>query len=97
MHKEQYFQHVVSRLNLDEMNVLGILTDDDATATFKSMKKKELYERSGLSEANFRKIIYRLDAISFVETVTGSKEHMYYVTNFGLMAINQSLDGVVNL
>lgn len=92
-----YFHHIVSKLTIDDMNILGILTDQDATATFKALKKRDVYERSGLTEANFRKIIYRLDAINFIETVTGSKEHMYYITSFGLSAIDQSLEGVVNL
>lgn len=97
MKQENYFKHIVSRLTIDEMNVLGILTDNDATATFKAMRKKEVFDRSCLSEANFRKIIYRLDAVNFIETVSGNKEHMYYITQFGLMAIDESLDGVVNL
>lgn len=97
MKGEHYFNHITSRLTLDEMDILGILADNDATATFKAMKKKEVFELSKKSEANFRKIIYRLDAINFLETVTGNKEHMYYVTNFGLYAIDQSLEGVVNL
>lgn len=97
MKAENYFQHIVSRLTLDEMDILGVLTDHDATATFKAMRKKEVYEKSGLTEANFRKVIYRLDAINFLETVTGNKEHLYYITNLGLMAVSQSLEGVVNL
>lgn len=97
MKGEHYFQHITSRLTIDEMNIIAVLTDNEATATFKAMKKKDVFELSKLSEANFRKIIYRLDAINFIETVTGNKEHMYYVTSFGLNAIDQSLEGVVNL
>jgi predicted transcriptional regulator len=91
-----YFQHIVTKLTIDDMNILGILTDNDATATFKAMRKKDVFNKSGLSEANYRKVIYRLDAINFIETVTGSKEHMFFITNFGLTAVEQSIEGVVN-
>lgn len=94
---ESYFKHIISRLTFNEISILGILADNDATASFKALKKKTLYKESNLTEANFRKYIYRLDAINFIEAVTGNKEHMYYITNFGLDAIDQSLQGVVNL
>lgn len=89
-----YFNHVASRLSIDEISLLAILTDEDCTVPFKALRKKEVYVRSGLTEANFRKVINRLDAISFIETVTGSKEHKYYITNFGLMAVNQSVESM---
>lgn len=92
---EYYFNHIVSKLTIDDMNILGILTDNDATATFKAMKKKDVHLKSGLSEANYRKIIYRLDAINFIETVTGNKEHMYYITTFGRKAVEKSLEEVI--
>lgn len=95
--KNDYFQNIVNNLTLDDMNVLGILIDNEATATFKSMRKKDIFERSGLSEANYRKVIYRLDAINFIETVIGNKEHMLFITNFGIMAVEKSLEGVSNL
>lgn len=89
-----YFQHVVGKLNIDDMNILGILTDMDATATFKAIRKKDVFERSGLSEANYRKVIYRLDAMEFIQTVVGGKEHMLFITDYGTMAINHSLGEV---
>lgn len=88
---EQYFDHILSRLTLDEMGILGVLLDYDATATFKAMKKKILFEHGGLSEANFRKIIYRLDALNFIETVSGNKEHMYFITGYGKNAMEKSI------
>lgn len=93
---DSYFNHIVSKLTIDDMNILGILTDNDATATFKAMKKKDIHKRSGLSEANYRKIIYRLDAINFIETVTGGKEHMFYITDFGKSAVERSLEEIIS-
>lgn len=94
MNQDNYFNYIVSRLTLDDMNVLGILSDNEANATFKAMWKKEVFEISGLTEANFRKVIYRLEAINFLGVVTGKKEHMYYITTFGVTAISKSLEGV---
>ena len=86
-----YFSHIVKRLTFDDISILSILSDSEATAKFKSLKKSDLSNDSGLTEANFRKAIYRLDAINFVETVTGHKEHRYYITELGMKAISESL------
>lgn len=87
-----YFSHIVKRLSFDDMNVLSILFDKDAVAKFKAVKKSEVFNSSELTEANFRKVVYRLDAINFLETVVGNKEHRYFITNFGVKAINDSLN-----
>jgi RIO-like serine/threonine protein kinase len=88
-----YFEHIVSRLTLDDMQILAMLSDKDFTASFKAVKKKEIFELLGFSEANYRKTIYRLDALNFIETLTGVKEHKIYITNYGLLAIQKSLEG----
>lgn len=90
---ENYFLHIVNRLTIDDISVLGVLIDNKATAPFKAMKKKELSEVADISEANLRKTIYRLDVANFVETVTGIREHKLYVTDLGVLAIEKSLEG----
>lgn len=89
-----YFDTITSKLTLDDMNVLGILYDNDATAKFKSMTNKNVIEQTQLTHAKYRKAINRLDALHFIETVIGGKEHGLYVSEFGIAAINKNLEGV---
>lgn len=88
---ESYFDAVVNSLTLDDLNILGILVDNDATAKFKAIKNNTVCEKSGLSNANFRKTLYRLTANCFIKTATGNKEHLIYVTDFGQKALQKSL------
>lgn len=90
----EYFDHVVESLNIDDISVLGILADNDATAKFKAMRKKDVFSRSGLTEAKYRKVLHRLDALNFIEVVIGGKEHKFYINDFGLFAIEKSLEDV---
>lgn len=88
---DNYFTEILSSLSNDDLRILGILNDEDASVKFKAIKKKSISEMSKLTEANFRKVIYRLEAIKFINVVTGQKEHKLYITEFGQKALFDSL------
>lgn len=88
-----YFEHIIRQLTIEEMAILGILIDRDATAAFKSMKRSDVYERSDMSLANFRKTIGKLSATCLIDVVTGSKEHKMFLTSYGQQALEKSLEG----
>ncbi len=87
-----YFPYIISKLTIDDMTVLGILSDLQVNAVFKSIKKKDVLSKTHLTEANFRKSIYRLEANGFIEIVKTDKEHKIYITEFGQIALNESLN-----
>lgn len=89
-----YFDHIFRQLTIEEVAVLGILLDRDATAAFKSVRRSQLYESSDMSLATFRKTIDKLKATSFIEAVTARKEHKVYLTSYGLLALEKSLKEV---
>ena len=82
-----YFDYIIKQLSIDEVSVLGILKDQDATAAFKSMRKSSLHEFSNMTLATFRKTIEKLKATSLIALVTARKEHKVYLTSFGLRAL----------
>ena len=86
-----YFQHIVSKLTYNEMVILGLLHDQQANAVFKSITKKNAHESTELSLAEFRKSLIRLEANGFIETCSSQKEHRIFITNFGLVALNEQL------
>jgi hypothetical protein len=86
---DNYFDHIVNRLRLDDIGMLAKLFDEDATVPFKAMSKKTILEELKISEANLRKTIYRLEAVDFVQAVTGIKEHKIYITELGALAIQE--------
>lgn len=91
--QDDYFKHIINRLKLDDISILGKLYDEDATAPFKAMSKRTLIDKLELTEANLRKTIYRLEAVDFVQAVTGNKEHKLYITDYGILAIQGSFEG----
>jgi hypothetical protein len=91
---QDYFQHVANSLTHDDMKVLAILMDNEANAGFKAMKNADVLPATQLSEATYRRIIYRLSANKFVEIVTQQKMHMLYITEFGMNAIRTTVNGV---
>lgn len=88
-----YFNYIASRLDLDELKVLGTLHDNDATAIYKGIFKKTLQEKCDLSDAIFKKILTKLSARSFVEIESSTKNHKLYITDYGLSALSKSLEG----
>jgi DNA-binding MarR family transcriptional regulator len=84
---DNYFLLITERLSLEEIEILNILTSHESTNRFTAKTKKSLFTDSGLTEAKFRKIIYRLEALNFIEIVSGSREHLIFVTEYGQNAI----------
>jgi hypothetical protein len=89
---DTYFTSIVDRLTLDDIEVLNTLTSKEALNRFSAKTKQEILQHSGLTEAKFRKCIYRLDAINFIEIFTGNREHLIYVTEYGLKAIQYIIE-----
>jgi predicted transcriptional regulator len=69
--------------------MLKLLNEQQATAKFKAIKKKYVFELSGITEATFRKVVYRLTAVQFIEPVYGGKEHKLALTMYGEKALEQ--------
>jgi RIO-like serine/threonine protein kinase len=84
---EKYFQQITNNLDVDDLMILDSLKEDDANVKFKAMKNTVLFERSGMSEAKYRKTIARLSSISFIEANTTNKEHALFITEYGMIAL----------
>lgn len=87
-----YFDHIISKLTINDMSILGVLADNQANVAFKAMRKKDVFDQLKMSEANFRKSLYRLEANQFIEVDTVDREHKLYITEYGQIALNQSLE-----
>jgi hypothetical protein len=92
-----YLDEISDSLSINELSVLGLLTDHHADATFKSMKRGRLKEISKLSIADFRKVINRLEITKFIGIVYGQKEHKIFITEFGQYALSKSLEKIENI
>lgn len=92
---EDYFNHVVNNLGIDEMTILGVLQQMDADKPFKALKRNTLIEGSNLTVANFRKSLTKLEALSMVIVDARNKENLIHITEFGVEALNKNLEGVV--
>jgi predicted transcriptional regulator len=89
-----YLDEISDSLSINELSVLGLLTDHHADATFKSMKRGRLMELSNLSISDFRKVINRLEITKFIGIVYGQKEHKIFITEFGQYALAKSLEKI---
>jgi hypothetical protein len=69
-----YFEYVVESLNVQDIDLLRILSNNGATVKFKAILHTIVIEKIGLSDAKYRTVITRLTAMKFVEVNSGSKE-----------------------
>lgn len=86
-----YFNHVIRQLHVEDMALLQTLEDQKATVAFRAMKRGDIAKALNFTEANFRKTVGKLQAIHFIETAAGGKEQRFFLTNFGQRAIAESL------
>lgn len=91
---DKYLQEIINKLTLDDVILLGTLYENEATATHKAMKKKTIIEISSLTEAKYKKSLYRLMGSCLIDIVTGITEQRVYVTDYGFIAIQKHLEGV---
>nr|WP_156736402.1 hypothetical protein [Mycobacterium sp. E3298] len=91
---EQYFNDVVESLTIEDIQLLSILFDNDATAAFKSLKSKDVLQITGYSEAVYRRVLNRLTANKFVGVISLNKQHGLYISGYGVSAISKSLSEV---
>lgn len=84
---DNYFTSVIGHLSLEEIELLNLLTSSESTNRYSAQTKKELLQKSKLTEANFRKIMTRLEAMNLIEIVTGNKDHLVFVNEYGQNAI----------
>jgi hypothetical protein len=82
-----YFDEVVASLTSEDANLLGVLSEADATAKLKALNARTAQETAGLTEAKFRKITTRMNALKFTEVSTDYKEHALFLTPYGMAAL----------
>ena len=82
-----YFSTLIDRLSIHEIEFLNYLTSNEATNRFSAITRKSIVNHVQATDAQFRKITNRLEALNFIEIVSGQREHLIYVTKFGQQAI----------
>lgn len=84
---EEYFQNIVENLDIQDINMLKLLSNEGATAKFKAMLHIVASEKCGLTEAKYRNVVVRLTAMRFIELNTVSKEHSIFINGYGKRAL----------
>jgi hypothetical protein len=85
---EQYWQHIIDSLTVDDANILGILLDSDSTTRIKAMQNANLCDKSELSEARYRKVVAKLIALKFIDVANDKKQYSYFINDYGQQALH---------
>ena len=88
---DNYLSEVIDSLSINDLKILGILNDYEAEVKFKSLSKGDLSKKCELSDAKFRKALYRLEITRFIDIIKDSKEHSIIITHVGHNALFTSL------
>lgn len=89
-----YFEEVLSSISHDELTILNELYLSDSFTAYTALTNSYLKKQSKLSEATYRKVISNLIRLQFIRPHTGSKNHTYYISQYGSLAINRISEGV---
>lgn len=84
-----YFCEIIKGFNHGELQVLNVLYEAEATNGYSSVPKHLIYDEAKLSTSDLRKHLTCLERLLFVNRVTGSKLHSYYISHYGLSAIEK--------
>jgi DNA-binding IclR family transcriptional regulator len=81
--QNSYFQNVITKLTHEDINLLTILREHEATSIFKAVRNQKVFEQSNLTEAQYRRVFNRLVALDFIHVTPSSREYLLYLTPYG--------------
>ncbi|WP_064199065.1 DUF3116 family protein [Brevibacillus brevis] len=84
-----YFDQIIKRLSREDLTVLEILRDRQATLAKSSMSMDKLQHESEMSRALLRKTVYRLNANYFIESEANNRNQSYFLTSYGDQALTK--------
>ena len=90
----EYFEEVLSTVSHDELTILNELYVSDSFTAYTALTNAHLKKCSSLSDATYRKVISNLIRLQFIRQHVGSKNHAYYISPYGSLAINKISQGV---
>lgn len=82
-----YFSSITLSATKEELAVLNTLYLSESLQGYQSIPRDIIQSETELSNATMRKVISNLERIQFIKKVSGSKKHMYYISPYGLSAI----------
>lgn len=92
---ENYFNDVVNRLRIEELDILAHLCQNEADAPFKSIKGTDVMDLVQMSKSKYFRSLDRLKALYFVDFVESGKSQKLFITQYGKEALQKSLEGVI--
>ena len=84
-----YFLSVTMSATSDELCVLDVLCKAESIQGYSSQSKEYIKEETNLSDAQLRKVLSSLERIQFITRVCSNRKHSYFISPYGLQAINQ--------
>lgn len=88
---DDYLNEIISNLTIEDINLLGILQAEDASTKQKSIRLQSVFAKCETTEAKFRKLIDKLSALKFVTINKDYKEHRLFISDYGVIALNNIL------
>ena len=82
-----YFSTITMSTSQEEVSVLNVLYTSESLQGYQSIPKETIQIETELSDATLRKVIGNLERIQFIKKVSGTKKHTYYISPYGLSAI----------
>lgn len=89
-----YFHSIVKSTSLDELQILGLLNDQDATETFKAISKREVMELLNFKRTKAQTLFSILESKNFITVVRDANMHKLIINEFGQVALEESIKGV---
>ncbi|MBX0320169.1 hypothetical protein [Shouchella clausii] len=89
---KSFFEVVVNVTSNEELRILAFLYEESADSIFKSISRRQIQNRLAYKEAEIRKCLLLLQGKQFVLCNTHTKEKKYFISDFGVRALNYSLE-----
>lgn len=89
-----HFHELVKNLEKNDLLVLNTLYTNESVNRISALDRTKIILDTGIRDYSLRKTLERLESLLFIEISKSNRQYEFYLTDFGLSAINKITEGV---
>ena len=83
-----YFYSIATSVTNEELLVLDALSKSESLQRYSAKSKEFILKETELTEFQFRRAVSNLERIQFINRISSNRKHTYFISQFGIQAIN---------
>lgn len=94
---EDYFEIVVSNLDVEDIAIMSFLYENNATDSIYAIKTSAVRDQMRMSKSSLNQVLNRLKLANLIQSIHNSNKYSIFLTEFGKAALHIKTNGGMKL